>query len=194
MRQVEITTHGNNLVVVSPYNPNFPAAAKLLGGKWDADRKAWVFDARDEARVRALCQETYGEGGEEGADLDLVTVRLRATSNLSKWHEGLFCCGRKVAAAIGKTSGAKLGDGVVVLAGKLGSGGSHANWTTTADAGTEVEIKDVPRAATENVGSDWEIVEIITQEVSSKSGREELVEERARLKARIAEIERMLNQ
>jgi hypothetical protein len=55
------------IAVSTPYHPNFPARARMLGGEWDAARRVWMFDADDVARVRRLCQEIYGADGSEGA-------------------------------------------------------------------------------------------------------------------------------
>ena len=191
MSQVTITTSGSSLTVLSPYNPSFPGRAKALGGKWEAGRKAWVFDGRDEARVRELCQQVYGEGGTTDEQADLVTVRLRAAKEVSEWQEGLFCCGRQIASATGRDSGARLGGGVVLLAGRVDSGGSVKNWVTKATAGTEVEIKDLPRPALENMTAGWEVVEV-TEQTPAAPDHDALVAEREKLVSRIAEIDALL--
>src|ERR1700751_4430137 len=60
---VSIVEQGGRLVVGTPYHPNFPARARLLGGDWDALRHVWIFDAREDDRVRSLCREIYGTDG-----------------------------------------------------------------------------------------------------------------------------------
>lgn len=65
---VSIRRVDNHIHVSSPYHPDFPPAARQLGGKWDSD--VWVFDARDDARVRGLCCDIYGTDGDVGADDD----------------------------------------------------------------------------------------------------------------------------
>jgi len=57
---VSIVEQGGRIVVGTPYHPNFPARARLLGGDWDALRHVWIFDAREDDRVRSLCREIYG--------------------------------------------------------------------------------------------------------------------------------------
>ena len=64
---LSIVEQDGRLAVGTPYHPNFPARARMLGGEWDAARRVWMFDAGDEPRVRRLCQEIYGADGSEGA-------------------------------------------------------------------------------------------------------------------------------
>jgi DNA repair protein RadC len=63
---VSIVEKDGRLAVRSPYHPNFPARARLLGGEWDATRRVWIFDAREDDRVRALCCEIYGTDTADG--------------------------------------------------------------------------------------------------------------------------------
>src|SRR5437667_6547544 len=55
-----IVEQDGRLTVSSPYHPDFPARARALGGRWDAGRHVWVFDASDQDRVTTLCHEIYG--------------------------------------------------------------------------------------------------------------------------------------
>jgi DNA repair protein RadC len=64
---VSIAEQGDRIVVGAPYHPNFPARARLLGGDWDAFRHVWIFDAREDERVRSLCREIYGADGADRA-------------------------------------------------------------------------------------------------------------------------------
>jgi DNA repair protein RadC len=61
-----IVEQDGRLAVSSPYHPNFPARARLLGGEWDVARRVWIFDARDDDRVRSLCRDIYGTDGADG--------------------------------------------------------------------------------------------------------------------------------
>jgi len=87
-----IVAQDGRIAVSSPYHPNFPARARSLGGNWDAVRRVWVFDARDEDRVRSLCREIYG--GPEGTERVTVATppRLYAegrSSNRNQLSEGM---------------------------------------------------------------------------------------------------------
>ncbi len=188
--QPTITTRYDRLYVESPYHPDFPLRAKNLGGLWNSVSKIWDFDSRDEPRVRALCLEIFGSDGKSAAPV----VDIRAT-----WHSSgcadlgaIFIAGRQVARATSRDSATVLGDGVIVLEGELHSGGSRKNWATVAEAGTVIEIRDVPEALARAAVSESDKyleVEIITQ---ADIDREALQAERAGLVARIAEIDSAL--
>jgi UPF0758 N-terminal len=62
---VSIVEQDGRLAVTTPYHPDFPARARMIGGTWDGDRRVWFFDADDSDRVRTLCQEVYGTDGTE---------------------------------------------------------------------------------------------------------------------------------
>jgi DNA repair protein RadC len=57
---VAIVEQDGRLAVSTPYHPDFPARARMLGGEWDAGRRVWLFDAGENERVRTLCREIYG--------------------------------------------------------------------------------------------------------------------------------------
>jgi DNA repair protein RadC len=57
---LSIVEQDGRIAVSTPYHPNFPARARMLGGEWDAARRVWIFEAGDEVRVRRLCHEIYG--------------------------------------------------------------------------------------------------------------------------------------
>lgn len=179
---------GDTFPVTAPYNSEFISAAKRLGGRWDAPE--WVFDARDEARVRALLIECYGTDGEIA---DLVTIRIEWTENESAKRASIEANGRTIARADGRDSGARLGDGVVLLDGEFGSGGSRANWTTTARAGTVVLVRDFPRAAAQAlVAAPGRERQYSIEPEAPAVDADALRAERERLVARIAEIDKLL--
>ena len=113
------------LLVESHFNPKLPARAKKLGGRWDPDSKAWVFDPRDENRVAELYQSIYGYWDTEGEPpSDAVTVQITANYEISKLRTGIFFLGRLIAMASGRDSGAGLGPGIILDNGSVTSGGS----------------------------------------------------------------------
>ncbi len=74
---LSIVEQDGRIAVKSPYHPNFPARARGLGGTWDAARRVWLFDAREEDRVKSLCREIYGTDGKDYGTLPDVTGRGR---------------------------------------------------------------------------------------------------------------------
>jgi hypothetical protein len=113
------------------YNTNLVNSCKELGGKWDADSKAWVFDEIVENEVEAL-DELYNS--------DIVTVEISAVGERFAQPSVMFC-GYVLASASGRDSGAKLGNGIVQISGEIGSGGSMKNWGATVADGTIFRLK-----------------------------------------------------
>jgi hypothetical protein len=183
------------LQVLTPYHPDFPAGARNLGGTWHASSKSWLFDPRDDERVRDLCKKIYGTDG-TAATGDLVTLKITATEYQEEFGGGIFLAGRCLATAFGRDSGAKLGEGIVLLAGKATSGGSVKNWKTLINAGTILEVKDVPRAAVPENGEDgWEIEVVEPAAAPTGASRADALRQQlAALQAQIAEIEGELAQ
>lgn len=164
-----LETGVGKIVVRSPYHPDFAPRAKKLGGKWDASQKQWMFDARDEAKVRELLVKIYGTDGSPLPRGQLLTIRAPAQvcdqrgygSSSSSRTMSFWLAGREVAHASGRDSGARLGDGVVILSGGFSSGGSVKNPSCTYKAGTVFELRDVPRELAELVHSGYHGVTLL---------------------------------
>jgi hypothetical protein len=62
---ISIAELDGRLVVTTPYHPDFPARARMLGGTWDGARRVWLFDVGEGERVKTLCREVYGTDGSE---------------------------------------------------------------------------------------------------------------------------------
>lgn len=191
MAIVDIRTSGAQTSVRSPINDLFVTHAKKLGGKWNTARNVWEFDARDEQRVRELCVRYYGS---DGLVDDVCTLRVKFETTHYMDQRAYTIHGRPIARAFGRDSGAKQGDGVVFLSGRANSGGSVKNWDTRILAGSEILVRDFPRAvaeklATNEPGSD-PFYSIEPEEVPVDV--QALTAERAKLVERIAEIDNIL--
>lgn len=143
---VKITKDGNSITTQTAYNPKFAERARKLAGKWDSQRKVWVFPSSQEDRVRALCREIYGtDGGTDGSIVNEQSCTLRVDlSDASTSGTELYVCGRQVARVFGRDSGAKLGDGIVVLEGNFRSGGSMKHPRLMWSDRTVIEVLDCP--------------------------------------------------
>ena len=190
---VTITKSPTNIRVASPFNRNFVSAAKMIGGKWASPH--WVFDVRDEDRVRDLCMEHYGEDGR--ATTERVTLRATFPGGVGVFGDSIRLAGREIASAFGRDSGAKIGSGVVVLSGGFASGGSMKNWKTVIHEDTVVLVRDVPRALADRLLADGGLdqekaVAVAIEPEAPAIDRDALAKERERLVARVAEIESIL--
>ncbi len=134
-----VSKTGTQLVVVTPYNPSFIAAAKAqLGGRWNG--AAWIFDIRDQTEVMAMLKKYYD--WKPGMALVSVKVYVEAEQRYSR--SPFVMLGRALVSAWGRDGGARLGLGVRLHAGAVTSGGSVKYWETVIRAGTELVVHDVP--------------------------------------------------
>ncbi|WP_164964328.1 hypothetical protein [Rubrivivax sp. JA1026] len=192
MKTIQVLRDANAIRVISPYLPAFVAAAKRLGGRWQAP--AWVFDIRDDARVCEICLQHYGTDGSPAAG-PVVTLRVVFEADYGEHNAPIRVAGREVAKALGRDTGATLGDGVVVLEGGFNSGGSMKNWKTVVSSkGATILLRDVPAVWVDRLTSDLPdgVVSVTVEPEAPVIDRAALSEERVRLMARLAEIDKLL--
>ncbi len=191
MQTVNITQTANTIIVDSPYDPEFVLQAKGLGGQWDSRR--WSFDIRDAARVRDLCLHVFGSAGD--AAEQTVSLRVTVKAGTSIQQGPLRLAGREIAAARGRDTGARHGVGVVLVAGRFGSGGSVKNWSTTCTKGATVIVRDMPAAMADRLIAgdrpDW-VESIQIEQEAPLTDPTALRAERDRLIARLAEIDALI--
>lgn len=192
MSEYKIEINNDKALIYTPYNADFVARVKLLGGKWQAEQKAWSVPSRAVAEVRGAMMAVYGRDDREPPET--VDVILRFTKRYdSEYRSPITLLGRTVASSFGRDSGAKIGTGVLFLEGAPDSYGSVKNWYTAIPAGSVVKLLDVPKplALSANLPS------VIQMEIVGKSNQDAvsaLKKEREALLARIAEIDRILSQ
>ena len=114
------------------YNIHLVKACKNLGGRWDAEAKAWAFPHFVENEVDEL---DYIYNSQK------VVVTLTASDSCSDLCSPISFCGYTIATAWGRDTGAKLADNVSLLKGDARSGGSMKNWTTRLIEGSIVKIE-----------------------------------------------------
>lgn len=182
-----IETAGNKAYVYTPYNPDFVSSVKrhIGGARWDATKKAWGIPAESVDAVRQIMMDVYGETDEAAAERVDVRVTFLEDWDVKCGPVRLF--GRVIASAFGRDSGARVGDGVVFEQGSPCSGGSRANWYTTVPEGCVCVIHNVPKTVVD-IDDDSIKVEILGEKID----REALEAEKAKLLARIAEIDALL--
>lgn len=175
-----------HLLITTPYNADFVGRIKQLSGsRWDRERKAWLVPASAEDAVREIMRAVYGR---DDRPTQTVTVRIRVPEQKGAFEGPVTIWGKTLASASGRDSGARIGDGVSLIAGSIDSGGSAKNWKSIVQAGAEFILDSVPEGLIETV-PDW--IEIISVK---KDGLDPvaLQEERSLLLSRIAEIDRLL--
>lgn len=183
---ITITTQGRKIHVTTPYHPDFrDAARQQLGGDWSAGK--WVFDVRDEQRVRDLCKQIYGT---DGTPCPVVDARVRLGDHV--WDQSMWMFGRRLLHRPSRDEPVKLGPGVVIVEGELaGSGGSVKNPRIGGQESEDVviEVRDIPAEHPDLTRAD---VEVLGQPDAADNDVEALLAERERLLARLAEIDAQL--
>lgn len=132
------------------YNQNMVTECHNLGGKWDADEKAWVFSGIVADKVELL-DEKYNS--------ELVNVEITFNETARGDREPVYLAGFKIAQAWGRDSGAKLAEGISLIAGDVSSCGSVKNWGTRIAEGTVIRMQ-IPRLCLDDIGQDVDVKEI----------------------------------
>lgn len=150
-------------------NVQFNTAVKALGAKWDASEKRWVAPELAKTEFDALDQK-YNK--------DLVVVELTITNenrDSGSWlgtAHAVSVSGYVFATAYGRDSGAKTAEGVSILSGKFGSGGSAKNYRCVMnEEGVRVRCK-IARAMIESLKkqvSDFVVIDDNSTESNEKN-------------------------
>ena len=186
-----VSNKGQRIYVQSPYDPQFIAGAKRIAGRWDSTDERWLFPAAQRERVMSLLDDVYG-WDPDSAD-ERVTVRLTADKEISVEHDGVRVAGVTIARATGRDSGARLGDGVILVSGSAGSGGSRKYWRTRVRSGSVFEV-DFPKAAAERLvenPGEWASAEIIGPSATWPT-QDELCARRKALAEELEDIDRQI--
>lgn len=143
---IKMTSENGRLVLTTPYNKEFIARVKQIGGRWDG--KNWTVAQEDKEAASNLLKEIFGTDGEE---TELVTVEITVGEN-DIWapQAPIYLFGKMVASARSRNSGARVAEDVLITKGSAVSGGSAKNWGTAILPESVVVIKNVPAAAVEN--------------------------------------------
>ena len=141
-------------------------------------------------QVRQIMMEVHGE-----TDLPntcgSATVKVTFKEEYSERRDDVIIFKKVIASARGRDSDARPGDDVTFLEGEPTSGGSMKSWESVVPAGCVVLLRHVPRTVWEqDKDSEYYTAEIVDEGKDVK--RKEFEEEKARLLARIAEIDKLL--
>lgn len=133
-------TQSGKLAARTPYHPDLPKRFKALGGKWNDMSRVWVFDLRDEERVRAVVEEIFGSLIPSGRKVSLRYRITRADGSPVR------LAGRVIADRRDRDRAVSLAEGVVVVEGDFPDSGGSRNYPHIGLAvgqGVVVEIRDV---------------------------------------------------
>ncbi len=161
--KVEKTDSGINLFF--PYHEGAKNAIKNLGGRWNAAERCWTVQPEMEQEARQVLIDAFGTDG--STEVATVTVRVRALRDVFVYGDDgpVTCCGKVLARAWGRDSGAKVGEDVALLSGDIGSGGSRKNWKAWVGEGAEFKLVNVlPARVNEYDADEFEVTVIEGEE------------------------------
>lgn len=175
--------------VSTPYHAEFVDRCRRLRGKWTEG--AWVFDDSVLEYVREAMMECFNTTGETPYEEVSLLVKDK---NFFESRGPVTLFGRTIAKAFGRDSGARLGDGIVLIKGEMESGGSVKNWSTCVRDAT-FEIQNFPKPAIELPEVKEAIKEgwVEVKERKKKRSNEDIETEIRQLEERISELKAELN-
>lgn len=202
MEGIRVENVGGKVEIYTPYNCDFIDAlkAKVGGARWDAAKKCWTAPEEMLDAVRAILKDVYGYTDIEDAG-KLYTVRLESLYAKAD-RAPVSAFNKVIARAWGRDSGAVVGDDVIFVEGSPKSGGSRNNWETIIPEGCVIDVLHVPEKALEKFKEelagetcpDYKIVSETVEEEKKDDQRAKLLEEREKLLARLAEINKELGE
>jgi hypothetical protein len=113
------------------FNTEFVSECKNLGGKWDADERAWIFSSIVSDRVDEL-EFLYNS--------ESVNIEIKALDCIYRGQDSVYFLGYSLAKATGRDSGATLGNDISLMSGEIKSAGSAKNWVTEISEGTTFRL------------------------------------------------------
>jgi len=129
--QDKVNAWNNPVIVAVDFNKIFVERAKELGGKWDSENRNWSFSSLVEEEAEEL---DFIFGSEK------IAVEITAKDSCYALRSSKYFMGIEIAKATGRDSGATVSDGVSLISGGVGSGGSSANWSTEIAEGSILRL------------------------------------------------------
>jgi hypothetical protein len=176
--------------VSAPYDPDFPARARKIGGAWTGSM--WEFDPRSEDAVRQLCRDIYGTDGSDN-DQPRVTVRIPLDGVRGADFRP---AGEALVRRTAFDKPVQYARHVVLVAGDFPhSGGSARDPELCPAPGTVIEVRDLAPGAAQRILDNHQDATVVEHPQTNRNTRiAALWEERARLTQRLAELDQALTE
>lgn len=139
----EIMIKEGSIYLVSPYDKDLASKCRNLNGDWTGS--AWEFKYDEDVldAVKHAVEETF----DFEYDAPRVTARIEFKEDFYKRKAPYTIGGYILSEARNRDSGAKVGPGVLLIEGRIESGGSMKNWSSEVLAGSVFKIKNFPKGA-----------------------------------------------
>lgn len=185
---LKIIRKGENVLVFTPYNEGFVAQMRNLKGFWDYEQQCWWLNAGKIPAIRSAMRDHFG--ADDTGDTETTTVWLTFRESKGSFRSDYCLLGKVLCHATSRNGGGTPGEDVYYLSGKPESGGSIKNWSSIVPAGSVIRLSNVPWALLDSLDLPPDID--IEYHGNDPVDKEALLEERARLTARIEEIDKLL--
>lgn len=163
--------------ITAPFNDEWRIAARNMDGRWDSAYRAWDIPAEALDSAKEKLNKIFG-----WTDAPTHHVKIRIIEDVNAEQCAVNICGKQLARARGRDSGARTGEGVILHSGRIKSGGSAKYWLSIVEKDSVFSL-DLPVDA---VLPEW--AEYVEEEVCDPA-KQALRDEREQLIARLAEID-----
>lgn len=197
--EIKIVNNGKELEIYTPYSGEFVSQIKsrVGGARWNSVKKCWTTSIEALETVREILNTVYGFSDVDNLD-KTSTVRIEVLRDFDSERAPISLFNREVARAFGRDSGAKIAENVLFVKGKPISGGSKQYWSTTIPEGSVFDMLHIPDKVLENgekqiADMKYQYFKIVSVTPETEANdRSKLLEEKERLLARVAEINKEL--
>lgn len=181
---------GGKIAVYTPFDKGFIREIKTIGSaRWDSIEKCWTVPDDYINSVREMMMDVYGRDDQDPGET--VDCEIEFLETYSEQRDAVTFCGKTIARAWGRDSGAKIGDDVVFVYGKIDSGGSVKYWETKVYSGSEFIVKNIPKARFDKEKDKYKYI-INVSLLEKKIDKTALLAEKEKLEKRIEEIDNLL--
>lgn len=136
----KIESENGKIFVTSPYSSEFINGCRRLNGKWDKERKVWVFDCRLESEVSDYMLDVFGTDSDNYEKVDVIVDLTNYQENNYFTFAGIRRLYREYRDYDVKITGCS-----VISGGFKDRGGSRNNPALAPLDGTKIKIFDVPK-------------------------------------------------
>lgn len=132
MNTITVKEENSKCVCQCPKNFNVIKKFHDFKGCWNREKNYWEFNKLLIEDIKKLMKKYFGVENGEFESCQLIIKDLTTYETL----KGIIISGFELCRAFWRDSGAVLGDGVVLIDGKIDSGGSKNWWTTKCEDAT----------------------------------------------------------
>ncbi|WP_405458129.1 hypothetical protein OG786_13795 [Streptomyces sp. NBC_00101] len=129
----------SNISVACPWNPLFVTEARVLRGKWNPDRRMWIFPRDETPQIRALLDEIFYADGSPAPGIDIL-LDLNQFLPDGLLVPALEIAGRRIVSIRPDRSGCQIDHQASLIHGAIFPEGEGLGWSSEAF----IEVRYLP--------------------------------------------------